>query len=503
MSNETWTYKKPRPRRRMGRMIGITTAIAAVVAGATVVVLAVNRSDGNADRSATGGDSSLGVPGSPGGVLPSGSAGPSASASPSASPSPSAASLSKTAAAKGGTGVKLRGVDGGTGYYGKFSPGLPTSASFFPVAVWFESVSDSGDTAKDKAAGLNTYVELTDSSRLDVVKAAGMYAITDQENWSGDALVGHLLSDEADMWGGPGSATWTGKYPGDGTICNPGNASCGYTVQSTLRGKLPADKRMRYANYGKGITFWQSDSQAAKFVNTYQDLLSADNYWFTDNNICTPTEGGSLFGDRTLSSAECHRASNYGKTIDRVRSLVSPKGSKPVWAFVELGHPFTEGDWPSITGAQATAAVWSSLIHGARGIIYFNHSFAGDCQTQHALRDSCYSAIRQSVTAVNARVKALAPVLNAPFADNVVKGSAGVDVSLKWYNGNFYLLAGSNGGTGKQTFKLPCIGKTANATVLDEGRSIPISGGTFSDTFANSNAVHIYRIDGGSSCGAY
>jgi hypothetical protein len=469
--------------------------IAAVVAVAAVVVVAVTRDSGNAGLAATGGEASLGVPG----VLPSGSLSP--SASPSASPSPSA--LSKIAAAKGGSGAKLRKVDGGTGYYAKFSPSLPTSSSFFPIGVWLESVVESGDTAKDKAAGLNTYVGLTNTSDIKIVEAAGMYTITDQPNWSGNAYVGYLVSDEADMWGGPGTAGWTGKYVGDGTICSPSDASCGYTIQSTIRSGLPADKRMRYANYGKGVTFWQSNSQAAKFVNSYQDLVSADNYWFTDNDICASTEGGQLFGNRLLSASECHRAWNYGKTVDRVRSLVSPKGSKPVWAFIELGHPSTENDWPSITGAQATAAVWSSIIHGARGIIYFNHSFGGNCQSQHILRESCYSSIRKAITAVNARIKALAPVLNAPFADGVVTGSSGVDASLKWYNGNFYLLAGSKGGSGNQTFKMPCIGKTATATVLDEKRSIPIESGTFSDTFANGNAVHIYRIDGGSSCGAY
>ena len=32
------------------------------------------------------------------------------------------------------------------------------------------------------------------------------------------------------------------------------------------------------------------------------------------------------------------------------------------------------------------------------------------------------------------------------------------------------------------------------ATVVGEGRSIPITNGRFTDTFADGNAVHIYRI---------
>jgi len=147
--------------------------------------------------------------------------------------------------------------------------------------------------------------------------------------------------------------------------------------------------------------------------------------------------------------------------------------------------------------------VWSSIIHGARGIIYFNHSFGGPCETQHALRESCYAAVRAVVTTVDSQITALAPVLNAPFADGVVKGSSGVDTSTRWYNGHFYVLAGSNTASSQTaSFSLPCVGG-ASVTVLNENRTLPVSGGTFSDKFADGNAVHLYRVDGGSSCGAY
>jgi hypothetical protein len=47
---------------------------------------------------------------------------------------------------------------------------------------------------------------------------------------------------------------------------------------------------------------------------------------------------------------------------------------------------------------------------------------------------------------------------------------------------------------------MPCVGD-ATVTVLDENRSIPMSGGVFSDSFANDTSYHLYRIDGGSTCG--
>ena len=41
----------------------------------------------------------------------------------------------------------------------------------------------------------------------------------------------------------------------------------------------------------------------------------------------------------------------------------------------------------------------------------------------------------------------------------------------------------------------------ATATVLDEGRTDPGRRRPFTDSFADGNAIHIYRIDGGSTCG--
>ena len=81
-----------------------------------------------------------------------------------------------------------------------------------------------------------------------------------------------------------------------------------------------------------------------------------------------------------------------------MRALVNPPRSRPVWAFIELGHPFTEPDWPTIQPAEVQAAVWQSLIAGARGLIYFNHTFGGPNQSQHILRDPAYAAIRSAVT---------------------------------------------------------------------------------------------------------
>ncbi|WP_311213349.1 MULTISPECIES: hypothetical protein [unclassified Arthrobacter] len=406
-------------------------------------------------------------------------------------------SNASTTLAAGHEGVTLRPIDGGADYYGRFKGGLPGDPSFFPIAVWFESVLDKGNIALDTEAGLNTYVELTANSDLNLVKASGMYAIPTFE--SPDAS-GFALSDEVDMWAGPGSAPWTGKYPGEGPLCVPESSKCGYTVQNERRAAAPPGA-MLYSNYGKGIAFWLSDEESVEFFKGIQDVVSADTYWFTDPSICAKGEGGAIVNyTRDLTQDECRLAANYGWTIERIRTLQAGGNATPIWAFVEAGHPFKDSaNATTITAPQIRAAVWSSLIHGARGVIYFNHNFGGPCISQHVLRD-CGVQVRPTVTALNQQITALAPVLNAPFLDGATTATGPVDFTTKLHNGKVHVFAGANKNAGGQaSFHVQCGGSTA--VVIDENRTIPVVGGTFTDTFADGNTVHLYRIEGGGSCG--
>jgi hypothetical protein len=437
-------------------------------------------------------------------------------------------------------------VDGGLNYYSRFSHPLPAARSYFPIGVWFESVVSQHDVKRDRDAGLNNYVVLTADSNLSLVQSNGMHSLLQEDEWWNSAAAqaspansGWLLGDEIDMQYSPED---------------------GYARLNQIRASLPADGRLRFSNYGKGVTFWLDDPEAARYVNDFQDVVSADNYWFTDENICSGTEGGTLVsGGADLSSAQCHRAANYGATVRRVRDLVSPAGSKPVWAFVELGHPAGESDWPTITPPQVRAAVWQSLIAGARGIVYFNHSFGGPDQTQHILRDgtnphSAYAPIRSVVTSMNHEIAALARVLNSPSVTSGWSHSGGTTAMVKWEAGakakkcrsnkgkrkknckrakgkakakaakakkkckskkskkgkkcgskktrsrRLYVFAGSAGAPVQGRFSLPCVGDST-ATVVDENRKLPVRNGSFSDHFAGGNAIHIYRIDGVSKCG--
>ena len=83
-------------------------------------------------------------------------------------------------------------------------------------------------------------------------------------------------------------------------------------------------------------------------------------------------------------------------------------------------------------------------------------------------------------------------MLNAPTVTSGISATANVKIMGKFSDGKLYIFAGSAGGSGQAAFSVP---NGTTATVLGENRSVPISGGLFSDNFVDANAIHIYRID--------
>ncbi|REE02410.1 hypothetical protein [Citricoccus muralis] len=410
-------------------------------------------------------------------------------------------------------GVSLEEPDGGTDFFTGFENGLPSGPEYVPIGLWLGSVTSSEEALQERRLGLNLYVDLSVDSGLGFL-GEGQYALT---SWPDPAARGAVLGDEVDMWAGPGHGAWSGNFPGQGEVCAVPGTDCGYSVQDDLAANVPPHT-MTYSNLGKGVTFWQTDAEAAGFVNGAHDVVSADNYWFTDPNICGAQEGGTMLAEpRDLTDAQCRLPANYGWTVDRVRSLVDPHGSKPVWAFVEVGQPWDLGTLDPPEVAQIRAAVWSSLVHGARGIVYFGHSFGGPCPSFHVLRD-CGDDLAKGIAEINADVTDLAPVLNSPSLTGALTVEGAVDAVVKAHEGDLYVLAtAASPAPGEVSFRLDCVRAPSGedggaqpvteaapvpegAAVVGEGRTVPVDTGRFIDTFADGNAVHLYRFTG-NDCG--
>lgn len=370
--------------------------------------------------------------------------------------------------------VTTQPVDGGPNYYGQFSQPLPTDPSFFVIAAWLRPANDPSQLAAYKDFGLNVLsgVECPECANEQLIRDVGLRTFVQANertrfNDIGSENAGWFVGDEVDMCCGPPDFVGGNGYQ---------------MLADTLAG-LPQDGRVRYANYGKGVMFWESDQDAARFVNEFQDIVSDDIYWFTDPN------------ERNRPGYRV--ASSYGATVDRIRYLDSLDGKRqPVWNVVELGWPFTESASQGgrrILPDELRAAVWHSIIAGARGIVYFDHNF-GPGTPGSTIRGQGYEDNRVMAKSVNQQIKDLAPVINSPTVTGGFTYSNTVKAMAKLTNGSqFTIFAGSKANASSNaTFNLPVVNTTA--TVVGEGRTIPVNNGSFTDSFANGNTIHIYRI---------
>lgn len=386
--------------------------------------------------------------------------------------------------------------EGGPSYYKKWSSldsGGWDDPNFFPIGVWFSSTRswEGPGIDLDKGHGINTYVVLTDDSDFDLAQSKGMHVVAQSVDFAGSphpSIDAWHIDDEADMMYGPGSDPWNGT-PGWNT-CIPiqdNGGRCGYTVMNYYKGLLPNDGKPRYANFGKGVLFWETDAEAETFVNNYTDFLSADYYGYTD---------------LWCGVAPCDGAASYGWTVDRLRTLDAMDGKRqPIWNFVELGWPWNESAAQGgrlIQPNEMAGAVWNSLIHEARGILYFNHSFNGPCFSYNIIRQTdctVYDGMRAKLKTVNGQIKTLAPVLNSQSYQ--YSFNSNLETMLKTHGSSAYIFAMIKDDTapGSRIFTLPNELKgVSSVEVMFENRSISVSNGQFTDNFAAEYSYHIYKV---------
>ncbi len=378
-------------------------------------------------------------------------------------------------------------------YYDRF----PTTAkagwsrsTFFPVGTFLSSVRSRAALDHDRALGLNTYYTLTDNSNTALLDGSGFSAVLGAPfGRRVPGLAGSFLGDELDMRGGPGNAP-----VGPGGVqavqpCLQSGQKCGYSALAASKKQAGATPgAVQWANYGKGVAYWETDQEAAAFVNGFTDVVSTDVYWYTDPAVCDEAANS-----RGLPRDQCRRAGNYGALIDRERALDRTDGrEQPILAVVETGAP---GDgWATIRPEQMAGAVMSSVIHGARGVVYFDHNFGGSCRAEHGLRD-CDPAMQTAVRTVDRQLQDMAPALNVPA--RAMSLGPGIDATVRTADGAVLLIAmiDPTTGPGSRTFHLPSTMRGWRISAPYENRSITRTGAdSFTDTFAQESSYHVYRI---------
>lgn len=394
------------------------------------------------------------------------------------------------AAEVGPLGLPLIPWEGGADYWRQFPQADRagwSDPSFFPVVAWYDGISSNDEVAFDKSLGINTYIGMSAETPFSLFVDNDVF-------W-----IGGRLNDSFD----PADPHWVGDFLDDevdGRFTPPeGRAHLeGLSRQSQGSG------RFRFANFTQMVIGDLDDEDANAYVNDYTDAVSIDMYWYTIP-FCDlePYRGGVYLSP--VAQSTCRTSSSYGATMRSLRTRDAADGRRQaLWQFVENvnGGP-AEGPFVHMVSPdEVSGAVMSSLINEARGIVYFNQSFSGDCQGGNMFRLAqvqpgyCAAPQIDAVGRINNRIHELASVLNTQTSQWTF--GPGLDTMLKIVDGDAYVFAmvDGSGPPGRRTFVLPeqFAGWQGAVEVVDENRSIPAVAGAFTDDFAAEYSWHIYRI---------
>lgn len=411
--------------------------------------------------------------------------------------------------------------EGGPEYWSQFASMQGTeweTDTFFPIGAWGAYVDNASDWEAHADVGINTFWATFNSiaNAETVATNNGIWCFGELD--CGDRSLGWLIGDEMDMWCGGWAAgascgwnSWNGQV-GFGTQAD--GAQNGFTASAGLEALLPADGKLRYINWGKGIAYGHGLTCRRTFLggNTYPydgngahdqwplHVASCDVYFYGDDFVV----GEKAWFDVT-SDAEVPRAANYGEvTMTRLRESSDYTDTNtpriPLGAALELGGIFNNPtDLPTVDVIEGAA--WSTLIFEARFLIYFTHAYTpgfDDYFSDKIARGTgtYWDNVRTVISRINSHVTALAPVLNTQSYEFTF--NAGLNTMLKAKDGYAYIFAmQKRAATTSGDFTLDLNGSGINGTtaeVLNESRSISISGGQFTDNFAQEYTHHIYKI---------
>lgn len=353
--------------------------------------------------------------------------------------------------------------------YDAWPDGPPADVNFFHVGVWLQSTFRA---AIYRDMGINTYVALfnpLDQQQISELNAAGMRLIVEQSSFALSSPLNHVITG------------WTQQDEPDNAQPLPGGGYGPCIPPQTLVNEYNAIRaanatRPVFLNFGRGVSDinWGGRGPCTGDTSYYPiaaaagDILSFDIYPVVTYN-------GRL---------------EY--VAEGVQNLVNwSGGDKIIYNFIETTHIENPNRRPTV--GEIKAEVWMSLIHGSMGVTYFVHEWEPSFAEAGILR---YPEIVAGVTAINAQIHALAPVLNSPTVVNGAQVSASIPVAtmVKRWGGATYVFAVAMRNTATSaTFTVPSAPASGSVEVIGEARSLPLAGQQFQDSFG-AYGVHLYRV---------
>jgi hypothetical protein len=370
---------------------------------------------------------------------------------------------------------------GGSPYIWKAGPS--NDPNWFPVSVWWQGywrasewgaigvnmiVGPDAPSASDQTTLRNNHVNIIAnySASLRTVGVVKGYLQPDEPD---NAQQDGNYTDPAHPVYGPcidpnliikQYQTWKAADPNRPVFLGLGQGVC-YNTSSPYNGRGNGSTWSQYPMY----------CQAA-------DILAFDVYPYNDSGL-TPYK----------------KPKYIAIGIDRLRSWSNYQ--KPVWMDIETDN-IGGGGRPA--AYQTKAEVWIALVHGASGIQFFSQSWYPAWVSEDATfskdPNTTDPAMVPMLTALSARIESLAPELYTTPKASLLDPNLNVNWTEKEYGGKTYLFAvaltDSNSAM-PYTFHLSDLPGSLTATVLDEGRSVTLTNGVFTDDFSHLG-VHLYVI---------
>ncbi|MBS3060954.1 MAG: LamG domain-containing protein [Candidatus Diapherotrites archaeon] len=339
---------------------------------------------------------------------------------------------------------------------------------FFPIAIWAPNTSLLGGYS---AVGINSVLGSPENSQPSVWNPLALdlnirvFAHFSSALVNLDSVVGWLLKDEPE--------------------CAQNNLTLPEALKSTSDSVKSQDPQSRptLVNHcspynPKDDDFWASKLEGDKYRKYFgaTDLIS----W----TAIYPANDG-------------HPENSYKVGLGSEKLGLLSDFQKPYFAAIEATDIQLGDANPEPSPQAVRNQAWSAVVHGARGIGYFTHSFRNGSWTGYFTTST---VLKQELTRTNRQITNLADaILSQPSNRSVLaveSQNRRMDFSVRDFNGKTFIFAvNADNQMRSESVLFSVAGLSAGTAVqrVDETALTAISNG-FSDSF-EPQGIHIYLID--------
>jgi hypothetical protein len=379
-----------------------------------------------------------------------------------------------TAANGGATSTGGVVSTGGTVTPGNFLNGFFVIGTFMPTIPEFK---------KWKDRGVNTLVAEAGAADLTTI----IQQWNDKARSMGLKMIRRPLPNPSDDIGNADLLAWMQDDEPDASGQGFVNIPACTTKYNSWRQIDPA--RPVYINFGGGDVSTAMDGPAPSWcpspytncllTSTYKSLIAAADWLSNDFYPVTGYVPSTMTrGDLTI----------IGLPMDRLKTWAD----KPLFNYIETSSQHFIANTRGVTPDELRVEIWLSIIHGVRGYVFFPQVVGGT-----TTNDGTPDDVAAEMTRVNALVTQIAPALQGNINPPEIGAAPPAPLQAGWRNapdGMYFIVVNPIATpTTAASITLTGLGGATKATVLNEGRTVPISNGTISDSFG-AFAVHIYVV---------